>query len=146
MKKIIFWTSNPNKLEEIRLFLKGTDYQVTQPEKIEEIREIQANDPIEVFEDKLTKISKLVSGPVIVDDFSFSIEKLNGFPSPYAKYVVKTIGIENIYKLAKGEKAVMKSYIGYCDEKKQCRIFVGKLEGKIIDNPRKLRKLKKTLL
>jgi len=44
----------------------------------------------------------MVGKPLIVQDSSFHIRSLNGFPGAYIKYALKTIGLEGILKLLEG--------------------------------------------
>ena len=72
-----------------------------------------------------------------MDDTAFSIRALQGFPGPYAAYVLRTIGNEGILKLMKGEpdrSANFETAIAYAD-RHGIRVFRGMIEGRIV-NPR----------
>lgn len=134
-KKLLFATSNQNKIDEAKRCLSNLGIDVSPIEDnqiMENLYEIQNNNPEEVMLSKLKQISKVVFEPVIVDDFSFSIEDFNGFPGPYTKYVVGTLGLSEICNLANGKSATMTSYIGFYDGKSDFRVFKGTLSGKII--------------
>ncbi len=72
--------------------------------------------------------------PLIVDDTAFSIRALNGFPGPYAAYVLDTIGIEGILTLMETRVDRYASFvtaIAYADET-GIRVFEGEIEGRIV--------------
>lgn len=74
-----------------------------------EVRQIEL-DLIEPQADTCQEIALLkakqafqqVKQPVLVDDSAFHIPALNGFPGPYVKYILKTLGGNGILKLADG--------------------------------------------
>lgn len=64
--------------------------------------------------------------PLIVEDSSFHIEALGGFPGPYIKYTVETIGAPGIIDLMNGREnrqAYFMSAIMYIDEKGEFHEF-----------------------
>ncbi|PKL57901.1 MAG: non-canonical purine NTP pyrophosphatase, partial [Methanomicrobiales archaeon HGW-Methanomicrobiales-5] len=74
----------------------------------------------------------------IVDDTGFSIDTLNGFPGPYAAYVLHTLGNTGILKLMEGVKnrnAHFTTAIAYAD-KSGIRVFTGTIHGSITTSPR----------
>lgn len=76
--------------------------------------------------------------PLIVDDTGFFINALNGFPGPYAAYVLNTIGNEGILKLMGGREdrnARFVTAIAFADEN-GVRIFKGTIEGRVAQAPR----------
>ena len=76
--------------------------------------------------------------PLIVDDTGFSIDALNGFPGPYAAYVLNTIGNTGILKLMEGvtdRRARFTTAIAYADEQ-GIQVFTGTIEGRITTSPR----------
>ena len=65
------------------------------------------------------RTSKL-NTPLIVDDTGFFIDALNGFPGPYAAYVLNSIGNAGILKLMEGisdRNARFTTGIAYADER-----------------------------
>lgn len=136
--KIVFFTRNGNKVLEARRFLDPLGIEVICPPDrnlLEGLDEIQNDDPMEVVREKLRQIAERLKQPVMVDDFSFHIVGLNGFPGPSTKYVIGTLGLERIQRLWLGKEAVMESYIGYSDGKSKNQIFVGRLRGRITEEP-----------
>lgn len=64
--------------------------------------------------------------PVLVDDSSFHITELGGFPGPYIKYMLSTIGVDGILSFMKGRtdrSAYFLSSLIYVDEDGELHIF-----------------------
>jgi non-canonical purine NTP pyrophosphatase (RdgB/HAM1 family) len=100
-----------------------------------DLAEIQSLDSREVIEHKLKEAQKHFKGEFIVEDVSFELECLNGFPGPLIKWFLKSNGRKGIYELckAKNEYGVKaKATIGYTDGKK-IEFFEGVVEGKIVE-------------
>jgi len=136
MKQIIFATKNKNKLRETQLLLAPLGYQIVSFLRLKKLQdmtvEIHQDSKIEeIIEHKLKQMATYTKRPLIVDDFSFHIQKLNGFPGPYVKYSLKTLGLLGMYQIGKGKKAIMRSSIGYSNGKGKHQIFTGEIEGKI---------------
>lgn len=102
MKEILFATGNQGKVASldrvfgrngIALTIKQVDLQLIEP---------QADTATEVALVKARQAYERLGQPVIVDDGSFHIEALNGFPGPYAKYMNETIGVDGYLKVMQG--------------------------------------------
>ena len=78
--------------------------------------------------------------PVLVEDTGLFIEVLNGFPGPYASYVLKTIGLEGVLRLLKGaedRRACFKTALAFCDGRDaEPVVFTGEACGTIAHEPR----------
>lgn len=73
--------------------------------------------------------------PLIVDDTAFSIDALNGFPGPYAAYVLDTIGMEGILRLLEGiddRNSHFETAIAFAWEN-GIEIFRGRLDGLVVE-------------
>lgn len=99
---IAFATSNHGKVETMRHHFR----QFGISEELEmislEIDEIQADTSEQVAMRKALDAYRQINRPVLVDDSSFHIDALNGFPGVYAKFANETIGAEGIVKLLDG--------------------------------------------
>jgi XTP/dITP diphosphohydrolase len=76
--------------------------------------------------------------PLIVDDTSFAIDALNGFPGPYAAYVQNAIGNAGILRLMDGvadRRASFTTAIAFADAD-GIRVFTGTIGGTITTAPR----------
>ena len=101
--------------------------------------EIQDNSIINIAIFSVLDAVKNSGLPVFVEDAGLFIEELGGFPGPYSKYVLKTIGLDGILKLMEGiknRKAYFMSVIAFSSIGKSSKYFIGKVNGKISFNAR----------
>ncbi|HUU75304.1 MAG TPA: RdgB/HAM1 family non-canonical purine NTP pyrophosphatase [Methanoregulaceae archaeon] len=124
-------TSNPDKAEEIGLYLK----EYLEVEHIAmEIPEYRDDDVAEIAKKKGEYAYQVIQKPLIVDDTAFCIDTLHGFPGPYAAYVQKTLGNAGILKLMENQKdrnAYFETAIAFVNSK-GIRVFRGRIEGIIV--------------
>jgi len=125
-------TGNPNKAKEVAAFFSGKL-------EVDHIRlecpEFRHDDVGEIAREKARFAYERLKVPLIVDDTAFSIDALQGFPGPYAAYVLNTIGNEGILRLLKGiadRNAHFLTAIAYADDS-GVRVFTGRIDGKIVD-------------
>lgn len=128
-------TGNAHKAEEVAAFFLGT---VTVERVALDLLEIQSENLEDIAKAKAADAYRQIRKPLIVDDTSFAVDALNGFPGPYAAYVLSTIGNRGILKLMEGagnRKAHFTTAIGYADEN-GIRVFTGAVHGTVTDAPR----------
>lgn len=133
MKKLLVATGNEGKVIELSEMLD-----IPLEFANVEIDEVQSMDLEYVARRKVEEAFRLLKKPVIVDDVGVYIEAWNGFPGPFAKYVLLQLGNKNILKLLdneKNRKVIVKSAVGYHDGKK-VHVFVGEINGKIASEER----------
>tara|TARA_B100000900_G_scaffold414853_1_gene442764 strand:+ start:20030 stop:20623 length:594 start_codon:yes stop_codon:yes gene_type:complete len=106
--KVLFITSNRNKVVEANKTLSSLGFEVEQflvgglPPKF---TEPQTSSIAEVSESKINQALELISGTefndhaILVEDSGLFIESLNDFPGVYSSYVSKTIGNKGIIDL-----------------------------------------------
>ena len=128
-------TSNIHKAREVAEFFGGYLEVTHVPLEIPELR----SEDIEVISrQKAHYAYDHLLTPLIVDDTSFSIDSLNGFPGPYAAYVLDTIGNTGILTLmdnVENRNARFTTAIAFADEK-GVRVFSGTIHGRIVTVPR----------
>jgi XTP/dITP diphosphohydrolase len=132
-KKLLFITSNQNKLEEFKA-ITGLDVDSCQLD----IPEIQSMDVEEVAKAKAISAFKITGSPVIVDDTGMSIDSLNGLPGAFITWFLERLGPEGILDLLiekHNRKASVSTCIAYADEK-GVHTFVGTVPGTISNNSR----------
>jgi XTP/dITP diphosphohydrolase len=138
MKEIIFATGNSGKIATLKshLALAGLDIDVAQQPL--ELIEPQAATATEVAKVKAQQAYDLLQKPVLVDDSSFHIYALGGFPGPYIKYMLETVGVDGIIKFMEGQndrRAHFMSSLVFIDEHGTAHVFEGKdPDGEIIDH------------
>ncbi|MEI8332102.1 MAG: RdgB/HAM1 family non-canonical purine NTP pyrophosphatase [Methanomicrobiales archaeon] len=132
--KLTIVTSNPNKATEVAAFFKGALKVMHVSLEIPELRsEIVAD----IAKGKAQYAFKRLRTPLIVDDTGFAIDALNGFPGPYAAYVLHSLGNTGILKLMEGVKnrhAHFTTAIAFADEN-GVRVFTGTIYGDITTSP-----------
>lgn len=64
-----------------------------------DVPEIQSTSPEAVVERKANDAYTAVGAPVLVDDFAFFVDGLNGFPGPLVKHLLKETGLRGLQGL-----------------------------------------------
>jgi non-canonical purine NTP pyrophosphatase (RdgB/HAM1 family) len=126
MSEIIFVTGNKGKVNSIQRHIKRLGINLTVTQQKLDLMEPQANTATEVSRHKARQAYKLLKQPVLVDDSSFHIAALGGFPGPYIKYMLTTIGIDGILSFMKGKTdrgAYFLSSLVFIDEAGQEHLF-----------------------
>lgn len=126
MRNIIFVTGNKGKVATMQRHFDrlGVDTKVTQ--KTLELDEIQADTATEVALAKARQAHKILGTPILVDDSSFHIAVLRGFPGPYIKFMLSTVGIDGIIEFMQGKtdrSAYFLSSLVFIDNKGVEHIF-----------------------
>lgn len=125
-------TSNENKAREVAAFFAGVaDVRHT----FLEIPEFRDNDVGVIAEEKARYAWNVLHCPLIVDDTGFFVTALNGFPGPYAAYVLETIGMRGILRLMEGAKdrsAYFETAIAYADDEGVIHVFRGVVNGTVV--------------
>lgn len=133
--KISFVTGNAHKAVEVAAFFGGAIEIAHVPLDIPELR---SDDVGTIAREKAKYAFAHLKTPVIVDDTGFMIDALNGFPGPYAAYVLSTIGNAGILKLmdeVPHRNASFTTAIAYADAQ-EIMVFLGTIEGRITTAPR----------
>lgn len=124
MKEILFVTSNKGKVASLQKRLDESKFKITQIEL--DLPELQGDSSKEISLEKAKTAFTIVGKPLIVQDSSFHIRSLNGFPGAYIKYALKTIGLEGILKLLEGiedRRAYAQGALTYIEDEEHCRTF-----------------------
>jgi len=133
--KLTLVSSNADKAREVAEFF-GNSLEVNHVPL--DIPELRSDDVNEIARQKAGYAFNCLLTPLIVDDTTFSIDCLGGFPGPYAAYVLHTIGNAGILKIMKGEEdrnAHFTTSIAFAD-KEGIRVFSGTIHGRIVTTSR----------
>jgi len=133
--KLVVVTSNPNKAHEVAAFFSGA---VSVTHVALECPELRSDDVSEIARGKAGYAYGELGSPLIVDDTAFEIDALNGFPGPYAAYVLDSIGNAGILKLMEGvqdRSASFTTAIAFADAD-EIEVFSGTIHGTITLAPR----------
>jgi non-canonical purine NTP pyrophosphatase (RdgB/HAM1 family) len=127
--KIYFVTSNKGKVSSLQS-RPPAGYEVEQIEV--EVPEIQHSDVEEIVREKVRYAFQKVGKPVVMHDSAFCVPALAGFPGPYVKYSIETIGVEGLLKLMEGKQdrtAYFKMAMAYADESGEVHTFVNDVKS-----------------
>lgn len=136
MKKVLYITGNQNKLENAKAFL--ADYEIIPESRKVELQEIQSNDAVAIAVQKARDAFALLGEPVLVNDASWHIPALNGFPGPYMRYVVDWFTTDDLLKLMDGKDdrtIILRDTIVYKDGENE-KIFTNDIHGTLLDAPK----------
>jgi non-canonical purine NTP pyrophosphatase (RdgB/HAM1 family) len=126
-------TGNRHKLDEARrilgLQLNAVDI---------DLPEIQSMDLLTVLESKADAAARRLEGPLIVEESSFRLCALNGFPGPLIKWMLQSIGAPAIALLAQelgDTEATAECALLYRDSARQV-VARGEVQGNLTLPPR----------
>lgn len=135
--RIVFATGNNGKVSTLRSHLKLAGVTVEVDQRPLDLIEPQAATASEVAAVKARQAYEKLHEPVLVDDSSFHISALGGFPGPYIKYMLDTVGVEGIMRFMEGKtdrSAYFMSSLVFIDEDGAAHAFDGKDEpGEIVE-------------
>ena len=135
-KKIAFITGNPHKLEEAKSVLKN--YEIVVESLQFDIEEIQHYNPLEITKAKVRAAYEKVGQSVVVNDSSWEIPALGGFPGGYMKDVVNWFTAEDFLALMKDKndrRIILHDVVAYFDGE-QLELFIYDQTGVFINEPR----------
>jgi non-canonical purine NTP pyrophosphatase (RdgB/HAM1 family) len=96
--RIHFVTGNRGKATVLSAELAGIGLEVVGVDL--ELVERQASSIEAVARAKANEAFTRIGGPLVVEDSGFCVDALSGFPGPYTKYALETIGAEGLLRLA----------------------------------------------
>lgn len=131
--KLTFITTNRHKVEEMQEVLKNYDIELEQKEI--DYPEDKEADMSEVCKKASKELAEKLQTSVIVEDTGLFFKAYNNFPGALPKFIYNSIGFDGIFKLLKDENrsAYFKTFIGYCEPKKEPVLFDGEMQGKITE-------------
>lgn len=135
MKTINYITGNKNKFTKVKAFFNNQGIKIRQQEL--PIFEIQSHDAIEITTSKARQAWEIIEQPLFVNDASWIIPALKGFPGAYMKYInewFKPEDFSNLMKNKKDRSVILRDTIIYIDEAGQ-NIFTRDHQGEILEVP-----------
>lgn len=131
MKHIYLVTGNPHKLKEWQQIIpKDIAMDIADVD----LEELQSDDAEEIVQDKARRAYEVVGKPVVVEDVSAGLEKLDGLPGPFIKFFNKRLGGDALYKLAGNEeaRATVSASIAYFDGRDML-VVRADVPGKVVE-------------
>lgn len=125
MTSISFLTGNPSKLALAQRILAPFQIELIQVDL--SLMEPQADRVETVVSSKAQQGYRQLQKPVIAEDSGFFIEALKGFPGPYSRYVLETLGVDAILRLMQGvpdRSCRFISALTYIDAQGQTQTFI----------------------
>lgn len=125
-RTIIFATGNKGKVATMQRHLDRLSVDAKVIQKNLELEEIQADTATKVALAKARQAYKTLKTPILVDDSSFHITVLRGFPGPYIKFMLSTVGVDGIIEFMQGKtdrSAYFLSSLVFIDEKGKEHVF-----------------------
>lgn len=129
-RQLIFATSNSNKFFSAAEIFAPSSTKIIRHHL--EINEIQGSDSVEIAIAKARSLRASIAGAFFVEDGSFHIEALGGFPGVYMKYVLETIGIVGFMRLLDGNenrRCYFQSAVAYSDDSGRIEVFSSRRDG-----------------
>ncbi|REG26179.1 non-canonical purine NTP pyrophosphatase (RdgB/HAM1 family) [Archangium gephyra] len=125
MKKITFVSTNRGKAKVLEKCLAAVGYEL---ERLElPIIEPQGSTLEAVALDKARQAFAYFEEPLVVEDSGLCVDSLAGFPGPVTKYMLETIGVAGLLRLAHGQEPRTCRFVGamvYVDEDGTPHTFV----------------------
>lgn len=122
---MIFVTGSRGKLASATRYLACTGIQLGQVDlQLDEIQDLSVRN---IALRKAWDAYRILRGPLFIEDGGFYIDELGGFPGPFAKYVVQTVGPAGILRLADmtaSRTAHFESALVYVDHTGACQVFL----------------------
>jgi non-canonical purine NTP pyrophosphatase (RdgB/HAM1 family) len=139
MKKIIYLTTNPDKVFEMQRFLEGkVEIKIEIVKPSWPVIEIQASTCEEVAAFSAEYAADKLGQAVIKADAGFYVEALGGLPGPYSADFERQLGTEKFLALLKNEKnrrARIEQAFAYYDPGGKSKVFTGGSMGTIALHP-----------
>lgn len=135
MKTVTFVTGNERKIQTAKSVLEKYNIDVVGVEL--DIDEIQHHEPINIGIAKARAAYEELQKPLVVNDSSWSIPALGGFPGGYMKDVMSWLSTDDFMALMKDKtdkRIFLHEVVVYID-KRGVQVFEALREGKFIDAP-----------
>ena len=135
MMTLYYVTGNQNKFDNASSFMSKSGIRIVQ--KKLKLDEVQAIEGKEIALKKVREAFKELNEPVFINDASWRIPSLNGFPGPFMNYVTKWLTNDDILNMMTPKtdrNIILIDVIAYKDANIE-KIFVEETHGKILLKP-----------
>lgn len=116
MKRFTLVTGNKHKLAEWQRLFPAEFELVSADVDLDEIQSLELD---EIITDKAKRAYEHVGKPVLVEDISAGLDKLQGLPGTFVKFFEKRLGTDALFQLAEqaGDPMTVNCAIAYYDGK-----------------------------
>ncbi|OGL22127.1 hypothetical protein A2707_02135 [Candidatus Saccharibacteria bacterium RIFCSPHIGHO2_01_FULL_45_15] len=134
-KTILFATGNDRKVQEARQTFNPYSIGVTVVDM--ETDEIQHHDPATITKAKAIAAYEVTHEPIVVQDTSWHIPALGGFPGGYMKDVAAWWSVDDWMRIMNGQDRTILclEHVAYYDGR-QVQHFAAEYAGMFVDEPR----------
>ncbi len=135
MRKVTYITGNPKKFANAALFLK--DYPIELSQQKIDLDEIQSSEAEDIAIKKARDAYAVVKQPLFINDASWHIPALNGFPGPYMRYMLDWFTVDDFLRLMadKDDRTIiLRDTIVYKDEDIE-KVFSRDVSGRLLAAP-----------
>src|SRR5437660_334066 len=134
METLLYVTGNQSKFESAKNLMKSFGIEIEQCDL--DIQEIQSDSAEEITINKAQKAFEILKKPLFVNDASWIIPALNGFPGPYMKYINSWFVPQDFINLMSGREnrqVILRDTIVYADEN-FTKTFSHDIHGTILED------------
>ena len=129
---IVFVSRNPGKAREVKFIIEKFDLcvELNDLEKVE----IQGDSSVRIAEESARELLPRIKRAFIVEDAGLYVPSLSGFPGPYSRHVLGTLGCQGVLKLLEStdsRAAYFESTVAYADGDGKIETFLGRVNGTI---------------
>jgi non-canonical purine NTP pyrophosphatase (RdgB/HAM1 family) len=135
MQQLSYVSGNKSKFNNAALFMTPLGVELQQ--ETLHLDEIQAEDSTEIAKEKVKQAFDILQKPLFVNDASWHIPALGGFPGPFMKYMVQWLTEDDILNLMRGKEdrtIILSDVIAYKDQGVEM-IFTREVKGRLLDIP-----------
>lgn len=135
MNQLYYATGNESKFSNASKLFKDNGVDLHQ--LVVKLDEIQSDSSEDIALKKVRQAYIAKQSPLFVNDASWHIPALGGFPGPFMKYITQWFKTEDILNLMKDKSdrtIVLKDVIAYKDSTQE-KIFVREAQGTLLEAP-----------
>lgn len=116
MRTITYVTGNAGKVDSLQAVLAGTDIKIVQ--KNLDLPEMQLESVVNVSQQKALAAFARIKTELVVQDSGFYVNAYPGWPGPYTKHTISTLGLSGMLALMANElnrSCYFLECLTYCD-------------------------------
>lgn len=136
MKQLRYISGNKSKFKNALEFMESNNIELVQ--EILHLDEIQSESSEDIALKKARQAYKLLNVPLFVNDASWHIPALGGFPGPFMKYMVKWLKEDDLLRLmqnASDRTIILKDTIAFTDGTTE-KVFARDVLGTVLQTPK----------
>jgi len=135
-EKLAFVSGNASKLRDLQAVCKPFGIEVEQLDL--PVEEVQSFDTEKIALHKAKQAYKLAGRPVLVQDTSWNILALHGFPGAFMRYIAEWLKAEDFLTLMAGktDRTIVRTHIVAYFDGKRSKLFSKNFTGTLAEEPR----------